>query len=84
MIICELPLKNRGSLPLREVPKYIALGCSALATDFLMEVLGLAQFPRTKSPKDNIIIEVKFFIALYPKNWVQLKTNLWKIYFIYF
>ena len=65
IIICELPLKNRGSLPLREVPKYIALGCSGLATDFLIEVLGLAQFPRTKSPKDNKIIEVKFFIALF-------------------
>ena len=58
IIICELPLKNSGSRPLREVPKYIALGCSVLA-------LALAEIPRTKSPKDNAIIELKVFIAIY-------------------
>ena len=58
IIICELPLKNSGSRPLREVPKYIALGCSVLAL-----ALGLAEIPRTKSPKDNTMIKIKFFIA---------------------
>ena len=50
--------------------KYIALGRSGLA-------LGLAEFPRTKSPKDNPIIKVNLFIALYRRVEIPLlKTNL--------